>query len=73
VLVQVRSTGPITWATVIEVGGIILVLLLLVQGWNLVGVTAAAWAFLLGRVAGNAYLIPPCRVAVRKAATSDAT
>jgi hypothetical protein len=61
VLVQVRDTGPITWATVIEVGGIVLVLSFLIQGANLVGVTAAAWAFVLGRMAGNVRLVLPCR------------
>jgi hypothetical protein len=66
ILVQVRSTGPITWATLIEVSGIVLVLSLLIQGADLVGVTAAAWAFLLGRLAGNTRLIPPCRRALQQ-------
>ena len=73
VLVQVRSTGPITWATVIEVSGIVGMLLVLVQGWDLVGATAAAWAFVLGRLAGNAWLIPPCRVALRDRDAHGAT
>jgi len=60
VLVQGRLTRPITAATVIEVGGIVLALLALTQGLNMVGATAAAVAFVLGRLGGNIYLVPPC-------------
>ena len=73
ILVQVRATGPITWATVLEVGGIVAILMALVQGWNLVGVTAAAWAFILGRLVGNAWLVRPCRVALRHIRSDHAT
>ena len=66
-LVHGRATGPLTWATVIEVGGIVAALWLGIAGFNLVGVTAAAVAFILGRVAGNLYLIPPCARVLRGA------
>ncbi|UCC71992.1 MAG: hypothetical protein JSV86_16740 [Gemmatimonadota bacterium] len=60
ILVQGRLTRPITWATAIEVGGILLVLTALTRGLDMVGATAAAVAFVVGRVAGNGYLVPPC-------------
>jgi len=60
ILVHGRATGPLTWATVIEVGGIVGALWLGIAGLDLIGVTAAAMAFILGRLAGNLYLIPPC-------------
>ncbi len=60
ILVVGHTTRPLTWATVIEVGGIALLFPLL--GWKLglVGVTAATGAFLVGRGAGNLFLITPC-------------
>jgi hypothetical protein len=60
-LVVGRRTRPITLATALEVGGIALLFPLL--GWKLglVGVTAAAIAILLGRLAANTFLIFPCR------------
>jgi Na+-driven multidrug efflux pump len=60
ILVQSRNTRPITIATAIEVAGILLVLMALISGTTLVGVTAAAIAFVAGRFGGNAYLVPPC-------------
>lgn len=60
ILVQARFTRPITMATAIEVGGIVLALLALTQGLNMVGVIAAAIAFVVGRFSGNIYLVPPC-------------
>jgi O-antigen/teichoic acid export membrane protein len=59
-LVIAQRTRPVTWATLIEVGGIVLLFPLL--GWQLglVGVTAAACALLAGRIAGNAYLLRAC-------------
>jgi len=65
ILVVGQTTRPLTWATVVEVGGIALLFPLL--GWKLgvVGVTAAVSAFLVGRAAGNLYLIAPCLQALR--------
>jgi O-antigen/teichoic acid export membrane protein len=53
-----RQTGPVTWASALEVAGIlsVLVLTLIWQDW--IGATAAATAFMIGRMAGNAYLVP---------------
>ncbi len=61
ILMQGRVTGPITTATAIEVVAIVLLLLALIQGLGVVGVTAAAIAFVVGRLLGNAYLVAPCR------------
>jgi hypothetical protein len=60
IIVVGRATRPVTWATVIEVAGI--ALLFPILGWKLgmVGVTAASIAFVIGRLAGNLYLVAPC-------------
>jgi hypothetical protein len=60
-LVVGMRTRPITLATALEVGGIALFFPLL--GWKLgmVGVTAAAIAILLGRIASNSFLMLPCK------------
>ncbi len=60
ILMVGHTTRPVTWATAIEVGGIALLFPLL--GWKLgvVGVTAATIAFMVGRLAGNLYLVRPC-------------
>lgn len=66
VLMQRRRTGPITGATVLEVVVIIGMFTVLGWGMDLVGATAAFLAFLGGRLAGNLYLIPSSRRAVRE-------
>lgn len=53
-----RQTGPVTWASVLEVGGILLVLVLTLRWGDWIGATAAAAAFMCGRLAGNLYLAP---------------
>jgi len=60
-LVNARKTGAITWATIVEVGGIATVLLVATGPLQIVGATAAAISFVLGRIGGNLFLIPPCR------------
>lgn len=59
ILVNIEHTGPITWATIIEVGTIIGVLHLTITHLNFVGVVAAAWAYTIGRLCANFYLFPP--------------
>jgi len=61
IVILSRRTGAITAAAIVEVAGIVAVLMLALRGFDLVGVTAAALAFLAGRLAGNATLIPACR------------
>ena len=63
VLVNARRTAPITWSTALEVGGIVTALAACTLGLDMVGATAAAVAFLAGRVAGNLSLIPPVAAA----------
>jgi progressive ankylosis protein len=55
-LVQRNRTSPITMATIIEVTGILSVLYVAIVQFRAVGVTAAATAFLTGRLAANLYL-----------------
>ncbi|MFC1500014.1 hypothetical protein ACFL6T_03225 [Candidatus Zixiibacteriota bacterium] len=59
-LVHARATGSISWATVVEMGGIVGVLLVTIHWFGAVGATAAAIAFMVGRLGGNLFLIPPC-------------
>ena len=68
ILVVSRHTRPITIATALEVGGIAILFPLL--GWKVgwVGVTAAATAILIGRLAANAFLIIPCKTLLGPAA-----
>jgi Na+-driven multidrug efflux pump len=56
VLVAAKDTVPITWATVIEVTGIVVGLELGIRGFYLVGATAAGCAFILGRIAAIFFL-----------------
>ncbi|MFQ5767380.1 MAG: hypothetical protein ACE5ID_05285 [Acidobacteriota bacterium] len=60
ILVHDRRTRPITWATLLELGGIVGVLLYSIQNLSLPGATAAAIAFMAGRLAANLVLVPPC-------------
>jgi len=63
ILVHGRNTAPITWATALEIGGIVAALWIGTAGLNLVGATAAAIAFIAGRLLCNAALIRPSRIA----------
>ncbi|MBL7024605.1 MAG: hypothetical protein ISR87_04045 [Candidatus Marinimicrobia bacterium] len=56
ILVRAGETGPITNATIIEVLTIITVLYIGIIHLSAIGVTAAAAAFLSGRLAANSYL-----------------
>jgi hypothetical protein len=61
ILVHGRLTAPITRATVVEVAGIVATMVALTAGLDAVGAVAAAASFLVGRLAGNATLVGPCR------------
>ncbi len=65
-LVGARNTGPLTTATVIEVGGIALIMSVAILGLNVVGVVAAMAALVVGRIAGNIYLMAPCIDSLRQ-------
>jgi hypothetical protein len=60
ILVNVRRTGPITWATAVEVLGIVAVLAIAIRGFNAVGAVAACTGFLVGKLAHNLSLLRPC-------------
>jgi len=55
--VATRHTGPITWASALEIGTILVVLALTIHLGHWVGITAAAVAFMAGRLASNLYLV----------------
>ncbi len=65
-LVHAGRTEPLSKGTLVEVVGIALVLVLGVFGMNMVGAIAAMTAIMVGRVAGNLYLVPACRVAIQR-------
>jgi hypothetical protein len=59
-LVKAHYTSPITTATILEVLGIATGFMVFGVWLDIVGVTAAFSAFVLGRVLSNVYLLPPC-------------
>lgn len=66
-LIDTRRTAPVTGATLVELGVIGAMLGLTVHGLDLTGATAAALSIMIGRIAGNLYLLPPCLPACRSA------
>ena len=69
ILMRNRRTRPITWATVAEVVVIAASFAFFGWGLDLIGVTAASIALLLGKAASTGYLIPPALAAVRNRAS----
>lgn len=65
ILLSAKHTKPITIATIIEVGSIILILLITINCLDWVGVIAATSAYILGRLAANTYLMKPMLQKVR--------
>jgi Na+-driven multidrug efflux pump len=61
ILVNVRRTRPITVATALEVGFIALAFAWFGWGLDMVGVSAAFAAFVVGRLAANSFLAYRCR------------
>ncbi|MFQ5705250.1 MAG: hypothetical protein ACE5HT_14670 [Gemmatimonadales bacterium] len=66
IIVQGRRTRPITFATSLEVAGIAIVFSTLSRLTDITGVTSAVIAFLVGRLAGNLFLIVPCLAVLRR-------
>ncbi len=64
-LINAGMTLPVTAATAIEACGIFTILALLVLYSGLPGVTAAAIAYLLGRLLALLYLCWPCKAALK--------
>lgn len=71
ILVRYRATGPVTWATVIEVVGVVLIMAWAILGLDTVGAVAASLALLGGRLASVAYLVPPLRRLLKRQAASQ--
>jgi hypothetical protein len=59
VQVSSRETGHLTWATILEVIGIIAVLFIMTFYLNIIGAIAATTALMIGRILANSYLINP--------------
>ena len=64
ILVNGKHTGPITWATVIEVGLVLACFPIFAWGFGVVGVTSAIASFLIGRSVSCLYMMPSCRSVV---------
>ena len=69
-LVHAHRNRPITWATLVELVAVAVLLTVGVYLLDLAGAVAAAMAIVLARVTGNLTLLPACLGAVR-ATTSD--
>ncbi len=67
VLVQTRNTKPITWATAIEVTGIVIVVSLSVLVFDITGAYGAGIAYIFGRLGANVYLLSPYNKSVSAA------
>ncbi|MCF6269682.1 MAG: hypothetical protein L3J41_08230 [Melioribacteraceae bacterium] len=66
VLVYARKTSPLTSATIIEVVIVLIILFIGIKYFDLVGVMAAAIAYIVGRLVANFYLTFPYNKAVSK-------
>ena len=64
-LVDAKKTKPVTFATIIEFTGIIIVLWVCVKLLSVVGVIAATIAFVFGRLCANTYLTGPVMKVIR--------
>ncbi len=60
-VVHFKKTTHVTWATALEVVGVVAGLWIGIVVLDLPGAVAAAGALMIGRIAANAYLIPPTR------------
>jgi hypothetical protein len=58
-LVNLKTTSHVTWATAIEVTGVVTVLSMGIFVFDAVGVVAAAVALVIGRLGANLYLVAP--------------
>lgn len=58
VMVVRNTTNKVTWATLIEVVGVVTVLWIAIVRFHAIGAVAAAAALVLGRIGANLYLLP---------------
>jgi len=61
ILVVRNTTNGITWATIIEVVGVVVVMWISISYLDAIGAVAAAAALLIGRIGANLYLAPAMR------------
>lgn len=66
ILVGNKNTGPITFSTITEFSGILIVMFVFIHFFDMAGVIAATSAFIIGRLGANIYLFPPYMKAIRK-------
>ena len=71
-LVTIKDTKPVTFATIIEVLIIVIVLVAGIEIIGAVGAFAAMAGLLIGRAAGNVYLLRPTLRAARTPSMSSA-
>ena len=62
IMVVHNTTNGITWATIIEVVGVVAVLWIAISHFDAIGAVAAAAALLLGRIGANLFLVPALKV-----------
>ena len=62
IMVVRNTTNGITWATIIEVVGVVAVLWIAISRFDAIGAVAAAAALLLGRIGANLFLVPALEV-----------
>ena len=62
VMVIRTTTNRITWATIIEVVGVVAVMWISISFFDAIGAVAAAAALLIGRIGANLYLAPAMKV-----------
>lgn len=60
-----KKTSSITGATISEVSGIVIIMLIMLNVFDSVGAVAATTAFIIGRLSANTYLMKPYRQAVK--------
>ena len=61
VLINVKNTKPITYASSIEVVGLLIVLIITVKFLSVIGALAAVIAYIIGRSFSISYLMFPFR------------
>ena len=71
-LVHFKKTTPITWASALEITGVVAGLVAGIMIFDLPGATAAAMALVLGRLAANGWLIPPIQRLLATSPSVDA-
>jgi hypothetical protein len=62
IMVMRNTTNGITWATIIEVVGVVVVMWISISYLDAIGAVAAAAALLIGRIGANLYLAPAMKV-----------